>query len=208
MDPEVTPGLDFFDTGVALVTDKPVEGVESITTAEAEEICWGETVAQATCRLAPREPGAASPAGPARDPVRPTARKPIMSVDTHAPATAAEQFAMRRQSPVQRIQHLLHSHPALSPLLVLIVACIVFTIINPRFAQPATMSIIIQQTAVIAALAIGQTLIMLTAGIDLSVGAISHLVHAGHGQPGGQQRRTGLPGPAARASPSARCAAC
>ena len=41
VDPEVTPGLDFYDTGVALVTDKPVEGVESITTAEAEKICWG-----------------------------------------------------------------------------------------------------------------------------------------------------------------------
>jgi fructose transport system permease protein len=95
-----------------------------------------------------------------------------MSVDTHAPATAAEQFAMRRQSPVQRIQHLLHSHPALSPLMVLVIACIVFTIINPRFAQPATISIIIQQTAIIAALAIGQTLIILTAGIDLAVGAI------------------------------------
>jgi fructose transport system permease protein len=98
-----------------------------------------------------------------------------MSVDTHAPATAAEQFAMRQQSPVQRIQHLLHSHPALSPLLVLVVSMIVFTIINPRFAQPATLSIIIQQTAIIAALAIGQTLIVLTAGIDLSVGAISIL---------------------------------
>jgi fructose transport system permease protein len=95
-----------------------------------------------------------------------------MSVDTHAPATAAEQFAMRRQSPVQRIQHLLHSHPALSPLAVLVIAFIVFTIINTRFAQPATMSIIIQQTAIIGALAIGQTLIILTAGIDLSVGAI------------------------------------
>ena len=95
-----------------------------------------------------------------------------MSVDTHAPASAAEQFALRRQSPVQRIQHLLHSHPALSPLAVLIIAFIVFTIINPRFAQPATISIIIQQTAIIAALAIGQTLIILTAGIDLSVGAI------------------------------------
>jgi fructose transport system substrate-binding protein len=39
--PEVTPGLDFFDTGVALVTDKPVEGVESIDTTAANEICWG-----------------------------------------------------------------------------------------------------------------------------------------------------------------------
>ena len=98
-----------------------------------------------------------------------------MSVDTHAPATAAEQFAMRQQSPVQRVQHLLHSHPALSPLMVLIVAFIVFTVINPRFVQPGTISIVLQQTAVIAALAIGQTLVILTAGIDLAVGAISIL---------------------------------
>jgi fructose transport system substrate-binding protein len=39
--PEVTPGLDFYDTGVALVTDKKVEGVESISVAEGEKLCWG-----------------------------------------------------------------------------------------------------------------------------------------------------------------------
>lgn len=39
--PENTPGLDFFDTGVSLVTDKPVEGVESIDTAEGTDRCWG-----------------------------------------------------------------------------------------------------------------------------------------------------------------------
>jgi fructose transport system substrate-binding protein len=39
--PQVSPGLDFLDAGVALVTDKPVEGVPSITSAEAEKICWG-----------------------------------------------------------------------------------------------------------------------------------------------------------------------
>ena len=114
------------------------------------------------------------------------------TVETHAPATAAEQFALRRQSPVQRVQHVLHSHPSLSPLLVLIVAFIVFTIINSQFASPRTASIIIQQTAVIAALAIGQTLIVLTAGIDLSVGAITILsmllmanLAANNGLPGG-----------------------
>ena len=42
VDPEVTPGLDFYDTGVKLVTDKPVEGWRASTTTEAEEICWGE----------------------------------------------------------------------------------------------------------------------------------------------------------------------
>ena len=39
--PEPTPGKDFFDTGVRLVTDEPVEGVESIDSAEGAELCWG-----------------------------------------------------------------------------------------------------------------------------------------------------------------------
>jgi fructose transport system substrate-binding protein len=39
--PQNGPGLDFQDAGVSLVTDKPVEGVDSITSAEAEKICWG-----------------------------------------------------------------------------------------------------------------------------------------------------------------------
>jgi fructose transport system permease protein len=93
----------------------------------------------------------------------------------HSPKNAAEQFAQRSQSPVQRIQHVLHGHPSISPLLVLIIASIVFTIINPRLASPANISLILQQVAVIAALAVGQTLIILTAGIDLSVGAIAIL---------------------------------
>jgi len=40
-DPQVSPGLDFFNTGVALVTDKPVAGVDSIDTTKAAQICWG-----------------------------------------------------------------------------------------------------------------------------------------------------------------------
>jgi fructose transport system substrate-binding protein len=39
---EPTEGLDFYDTGVALVTDKPADGVESIDTAEGLDLCWGE----------------------------------------------------------------------------------------------------------------------------------------------------------------------
>jgi fructose transport system substrate-binding protein len=39
--PQPTPGKAFFDTGVALVTDKPVEGVSSIDTAKGAELCWG-----------------------------------------------------------------------------------------------------------------------------------------------------------------------
>jgi len=39
--PSTSDGLDFFNTGVALVTDKPAEGVDSITSDEALKICWG-----------------------------------------------------------------------------------------------------------------------------------------------------------------------
>ncbi|MDE0851275.1 sugar ABC transporter substrate-binding protein [Yoonia sp.] len=39
--PANTPGKAFFDTGVALVTDQPVDGVESISVAEGTALCWG-----------------------------------------------------------------------------------------------------------------------------------------------------------------------
>ncbi len=40
--PAVTPGLDFYDTGVKLVTDKKVDGLDSIDTAEGLQLCWGD----------------------------------------------------------------------------------------------------------------------------------------------------------------------
>ncbi len=39
--PENTPGKDFYDTGVALVTDKPADGVDSISVKEGMDLCWG-----------------------------------------------------------------------------------------------------------------------------------------------------------------------
>jgi fructose transport system substrate-binding protein len=39
--PENTPGLDFFNTGVSLITDSAVDGVPSISSAEGLELCWG-----------------------------------------------------------------------------------------------------------------------------------------------------------------------
>ncbi|SMQ68361.1 substrate-binding domain-containing protein [Agreia sp. VKM Ac-1783] len=40
--PSTSAGLDFFDTGSALVTEKPVDGLDSITAAAATDICWGK----------------------------------------------------------------------------------------------------------------------------------------------------------------------
>ncbi|MCA0424104.1 MAG: sugar ABC transporter substrate-binding protein [Proteobacteria bacterium] len=39
--PAATPGLDFFNTGVELITDKPVSGIPSITSDEGLKRCWG-----------------------------------------------------------------------------------------------------------------------------------------------------------------------
>jgi fructose transport system substrate-binding protein len=39
--PEPSEGLDFYNTGVALVTDAPVDGIESISVEEGLEKCWG-----------------------------------------------------------------------------------------------------------------------------------------------------------------------
>ncbi|MBL0936284.1 MAG: sugar ABC transporter substrate-binding protein [Rhizobiaceae bacterium] len=39
--PAPTEGLDFFDTGVTLITDAPADGVESIDSAEGLDKCWG-----------------------------------------------------------------------------------------------------------------------------------------------------------------------
>jgi len=83
----------------------------------------------------------------------------------------ADQF-LKRQTIAGRVQSALHRHPALSPAIVLAVSVVVFGLMNERFLAPANLSLITQQVAVVGALAIGQTLIILTAGIDLSVGAI------------------------------------
>lgn len=130
-----------------------------------------------------------------------------MSVTTEgSPATsgapagrAATELAERRRRPLQRVQHLLHAHPAVSPAIILVITCVVFTMLNPRFSEPGTVSLMVQQTAVVAALAVGQTLIILTAGIDLSVGAaaiLAMMVMANygseHGLPGGAALLLGL----------------
>lgn len=76
---------------------------------------------------------------------------------------------------MQRIQHVLHARPWLSPLLILVITTAVFALSNPRYLAPNSQSLLLQQVAVVACLAIGQTLVILTAGIDLSVGAITIL---------------------------------
>ncbi|MGO1538830.1 MAG: ABC transporter permease [Leucobacter sp.] len=82
----------------------------------------------------------------------------------------ADEF-LDRSTPLSRLRNLLHRYPALSPAVVLVLAVIVFGFLNDRFITPGNLSLITQQVAVVGTLALAQTLIILTAGIDLSVGA-------------------------------------
>ena len=63
----------------------------------------------------------------------------------------------------------------LGPLMALLVACIFFSLQSPRFLSLGTFSLILQQASFVGVIAIAQTLIILTAGIDLSCGMIMAL---------------------------------
>ena len=60
---------------------------------------------------------------------------------------------------------------SVGPLLILIVLVAGISLLTPNFLKPVNISNILAQTAVIAIVAIGQHLVILTRGIDLSVGA-------------------------------------
>jgi fructose transport system permease protein len=105
--------------------------------------------------------------------------------------TAAENFRRRHVTLMQRVQRGLHRHPEISPCIVLLVALVGFALTSPRFLQPSNLSLILQQVAIVGALGIGQTLVIVTAGIDLSVGAIMILVTM---VVGGLTGYAGLPG--------------
>lgn len=66
----------------------------------------------------------------------------------------------------------LQSGGLLGPITALIIELIVFSLLSPRFATTGNFSLIAQQVVEIGTLAIGQTLIILTAGIDLANGLV------------------------------------
>jgi fructose transport system permease protein len=63
----------------------------------------------------------------------------------------------------------------LGPFIALLIACIFFAFTTERFFSGENLSLILQQVMVVGVIAIGQTLIILTAGIDLSCGMIMAL---------------------------------
>jgi fructose transport system permease protein len=82
-------------------------------------------------------------------------------------------FEEEGRSLLRHIQHFLHSYPTAIPFIVLVLGLLVFSaLVGERFFAPFNLSLILQQVTIIGTLGIAQTLIILTAGIDLSVGVI------------------------------------
>lgn len=82
-------------------------------------------------------------------------------------------FDAQKRSPLEQAQHFLHKNPAAVPLIVLILSIAGFGIlVGGKFFSAFSMTLILQQVAVVGIVGAAQTLVILTAGIDLSVGAI------------------------------------
>ncbi|WP_095587281.1 ABC transporter permease [Actibacterium ureilyticum] len=96
---------------------------------------------------------------------------------------------------IGRFHHLLHTTPALVPLIVLIAALTLFgVLLGSKFFSPFALTLILQQVQIVGVLAAAQSLVILTAGIDLSVGAIAVLCSVIMGQ---FTFRYGIPAPIA-----------
>lgn len=81
--------------------------------------------------------------------------------------------AFEDRSLLRKVQHFLHSTPAAVPFIVLVSAIIIFGVtIGGKFFSSYTLTLILQQIAIVGILAAGQTIVILTAGIDLSIGVV------------------------------------
>lgn len=92
-------------------------------------------------------------------------------------SAAVAEFDHAPRGLIGTVQHVLHANPTFVPVIVLVASIAVFGVIaGERFFSPFNLSLIMQQVSIIGILAAAQTLIILTAGIDLSVAAIMVLM--------------------------------
>lgn len=71
-----------------------------------------------------------------------------------------------------RVRSFLRSNPTAIPAIILLVSVLIFGLIAKNFMTASTLSLVLKQVTVTGIVAIAQTVVILTAGIDLSVGAI------------------------------------
>ncbi|HTZ68793.1 MAG TPA: ABC transporter permease [Roseiarcus sp.] len=88
-------------------------------------------------------------------------------------ATTVASFDEQKLTLLQRIQRFLHVYPTTVPFVVLLLGLLLGVAVNPsRFTAASNLSTVLTQVMVTGILGVGQTLVILTAGIDLSVGVI------------------------------------
>ena len=98
---------------------------------------------------------------------------PALSRTAAGDGEAAAAFEVTDRTWFRRLHQFLHDNPTVVPFIVLLLAVALFSaIVGRRFFHPFNLSLVLQQVTIIAILGSAQTLIILTAGIDLSVGAI------------------------------------
>lgn len=98
-------------------------------------------------------------------------------------STQLASFDSHDKTSLEKLQHYLHSSPAAVPMIVLILSLAVFGItLGGKFFSAFTLTLILQQVAIIGIVGAAQSLVILTAGIDLSVGAIMVLSSVVMGQ--------------------------
>ena len=85
---------------------------------------------------------------------------------------SAPELAPAKASGSDRAKEIFARSPALGPTAALIIALIFFSVATSTFLNLDNFSTIVGQTVVVSTLALGQTLVILTAGIDLANGAI------------------------------------
>jgi fructose transport system permease protein len=84
-----------------------------------------------------------------------------------------ETFDQPDVSLVKRIQRILNNQPIIGSLTVLALAVAFFAVVaGKNFYQPFNLSLMLQQVQVVGILALAQSIVVLTAGIDLSVGYV------------------------------------
>ena len=82
-------------------------------------------------------------------------------------------FDEQKLTALQRLQRFLHVYPTTVPFVVLALGLLLGVAVNPsRFTAASNISTVLTQVMVTGILGIGQTLVILTAGIDLSIGVI------------------------------------
>ncbi|WP_417770974.1 ABC transporter permease [Stappia sp.] len=92
-------------------------------------------------------------------------------------------FDRHHRSLLGLVQHKLHARPEFVPLIVLIASVAVFGFyLGEKFFSPFSLTLILQQVAIVGIVGCAQSLVILTAGIDLSVGAIMVLSSVVMGQ--------------------------